>query len=1061
MLMIVFATVQAQDTMPLQFDHLTIEDGLSQSTVNCIYQDRRGFMWFGTQDGLNRYDGYNFKVYRHLPSDSTTLSDNYVWCIYEDSSGGFWVGTFGGGLNYLDRDSDRFTRYKPNPDDPEHSLSFTSARALLEFPRGNLWIGTDRGLCTMNLANREITNYRYQPSIHSSLQEENVLALEAEAPGTLWIGTSVGLNQWNTATGENRHYPGLTLIPAGPFSRHHWVETENGLAQITSAGEMIPIFSPGPQPATQILSLLEDRKGWLWVGTNNGLWRIPDRGHAPAQATLFRHQPDQPGSLGHNFIASLYENRGGTVWVGTREGLNQFNHYTRKFPHIAPLPEQTGGISQLHVLAFEASRRYPGSIWIGTTNGLSRFDPESGRFTVFRNDPADPHSLSSSYILDLYEDAQGYLWIGTRGGGLNRYNPETGHFTRYMPDPDKPGTISSPIVSYIYEDRRGELWIGTSRGGLNRFERESGIFHHIPYEQDSPYATRHSFIFSLLEDRQGNFWVGTAGGGLHLLDRRSGLFRYFSHDPEDPTSLSNSLILSIYEDRQGDIWIATAGRLNRLVALPAGSDSTGPEYQFVQYGKEDGLPNEVIYGILEDRRGYYWVSTNKGLARFRWIDDGMLRGRLEVRSYTVHDGLQSDEFNQNAYYRDSTGRLYFGGINGFNLFDPDSIRDNPHLPEVVITDFRIFNEKVPVGPNSPLREDISRAGEIFLTYRDQVISFEFAALNYARPEKNRYAYMMEGFDADWTESGHRRFATYTNLDPGEYTFRVKASNHDGVWNKRGTTLRITISPPPWKTWWAYSLYFLGIVGSIAGFIRYRLRAQTRRLQAEAEEKMRIEQARREERQRMRKKSAADFHDESGNVLTKISLFVELAKRLLSKRDDLADLQNYLHSIEENTKLLSGGMRDFIWSLDPEKDSLYHALVRLKDFGNGLFEHSEIRFHSENIDPALSRINLSMEQRRSLILIFKEAMNNCLKYSRADHVYFEVSLDDGELSVRLRDDGCGFDLEGAPAGYGLKNMAARAQKIGGLLAIDAAPGKGASVQLRKNLAWETDIPHMRD
>lgn len=1052
----------------IQFDRYSVEEGLSQSSVNFIFQDSRGFMWFCTQDGLNRFDGYTFKIYRHIPGDSTSLSNNYVWCAYEDFRGDIWVGTFGGGLCRLNRSSDTFTRFKPNPENPGNSLNHPSVRSLLAAPAHQLWVATEAGLNMLDLKTGNFTNFKDSPDIPTRLKSHRIYALDTLDSNTLWIGAENSLHKFDVRSlAHLKTYQPDTQssnsIPQEIISLDYhspsgqlWIATNNGLSRLDSKTENIHNYfsdgQPGSLSANNVQTVMVDRAANLWIGGMQGSAILPPP--YDGKFHYYRHNPDDAFSLSNNFVFSIYENRQGDLWIGTRTGLNHYNPGKNKFPMVTQISNDNQSLSGKNVLAFHVSSKYPDEAWVGTNQGLNLYNFTTGKARRFYHEPANPFSISSSYILDICEDSRGNLWIGTRGGGLNRYDRQSDRFYSYRSNPDDPQTIGSDVVSYIYEDLRGQMWIGTSYSGLNRFDSETGKFHRYPYNSDAPNATRHSHIFALHEDKAGNFWVGTATGGLHILDRATDTFSVYMHSPDDPYSLSNDLILSIFESRSGEVWICTAGRLNRVEAYTDSSRGMIKQrHRFIHYGREDGLPNEVIYGMLEDNQGYYWISTNNGLVKFRLLDDGSRKGKLDIRSFTHEDGLQSDEFNHNAFFQDFRGKMYFGGVGGFNHFHPDSILDDPHVPPVVITDFLINNQSVQISSdsNSPLRRDISLAEDIFLGYQDDVISFEFAALHFARPEKNQYAYMMEGFDEDWNYSGNRRFVTYTNLDPGTYNFRVKASNKDELWNETGTTVRIHIAPPPWRTWWAYLLYVCAAIISLTGFMRYRLYTHEQQLRAEANEKDRIAQARREERREVRKKSAADFHDESGNVITKINLFLELAKRSTSSKSDLGSLREYLSAIEDNTKTLSSNMRDFIWSLDPERDTLYDAMVRLKQFGNSMFEHSEMRFTTRGIEKDLANVNLRMDDRRSIVLIFKEAMNNALKYANGSEVTFIVAQTDRHLAIILKDNGDGFSGEQSHDGYGLKNMQARAKKINGDLQIKSHEGSGTTIVFSKEIS----------
>ncbi len=1022
----------------MRFSRITAEQGLSQGTVLCALKDRRGFMWFGTQDGLNRYDGYHFKVYKHKPDDANSLSENWVWAIFEDSSGYLWIGTFGGGACRFDPETETFVTYRHDPENPR-SLSHDTVWSFYESSDGNLWIGANDGLNKLNPETGAFSYYKPSPA------EANVFRIEPGKPGFLWLLTPEGLHRFDVSGATFEHYRtdaadsgslgnvmrNLARGRSGLF----WLGTiDTGVNRFdTRTGRVIRYphnsGAPASSPASNYISAVyEDAFGVVWAGTRkHGLSLLRFDGPDLQQVRHLRHNPSDPTSLSHDYIFSIYESPSGQVWVGTRDGLNRFDRHNRKFTLYQPSPNAPNSLSHKNVLPIFASRKKPGILWVGTYDGLNRLDQKTGHITQYKSDPRNPAgSLTSSYILSLHEDRAGNLWVGTRRGLTKMHFDANGNetFTYYRHDPADDTSLSNDAIHCIFEDRSGVLWIGTGGGGLCRFNSRSGTFTRSQQNEAIPEGLSDPFIFALLEDRYGRFWVGTAAGGLNLLDRVNGTIRHFRHDPSNPASLSNNRVLCLTETRSGDIWVGTAAGLNKLVV------PTTPEkdFSFVQFHESDGLPNEVIYGILEDNAGHLWMSTNRGLAKVTPEVDG-----LKVRTYTAADGLQSDEFNHNSFHKGHDGRMYFGGVNGLNAFHPDSVRDNPYVPPIVITDFKILNETAPFTGTS----------EIVLSYRDYFFSFEFAALNYTFPEKNQYAYMMEGFDEDWIYCGTRRFATYTNLDPGDYTFRVKGSNNDGVWNDKGTSIKVKITPPPWKTWWAYGLYVLAFLGSLAGFVRYKIRSAEREVEAKAA----IERAKIEERERVRRNNSADFHDEAGHMITKITLFLELAKR---KAGVDAGLTEYLNKIEENTKALSSGMRDFIWGLDPEKDSLYDTLQRLKDFGNNLFQHSEIRFQTSGIEPSFKQVDLPMRPRRAILFIFKEAMNNCLKYSRADSAYLKIEFSRTELTISFEDNGIGFEQKEDGEGYGLKNMTARAEKIGACLEIRSVPGTGTLIFLRKIL-----------
>ncbi|OQY48954.1 MAG: hypothetical protein B6242_00740 [Anaerolineaceae bacterium 4572_78] len=495
-----------------------------------------------------------------------------------------------------------------------------------------------------------------------------------------------------------------------------------------------------------------------------------------------------------------------TLWIGTvGGGINKLPSGKERFLHYRHDPQDTNSLSNHQVSAMTLDTN--GTLWIGTNGGgLDKFDRQNNKFTHYTHEPNNPNSLSHDTISAIYQDQAGMLWVGTVLEGLNRFDFTQQQFTHYKHNPNEPNSLSHNNVSTIYQDQAGVLWIGTYGGGLNKFER--GVFipyQHNPYNTDSLGSNDITFIY---EDQTGFLWIGTDGGGLNLFDRETQIFSHYLNDPKNNASLSNNSVLSIFEDSAGMLWIGTNGG-----GLEKFDTST---QMFSHYTMDDGLPNGVIHGILGDEQGNLWLSTNNGLSRFNPQDNSF-------KNFDTKDGLQSDEFRRNAYYQASDGEMFFGGINGFNTFYPDRIQDNPYAPSIIITDFKLFNKSVlpkPGDKNAHLQKNIMVTDHIPLTYRDYVLSFEFVALHFSAPEKNQYAYYMEGFDplGEWNEVGTRRFANYTNLPAGEYTFRVRGSNSDGLWNNEGKAISITVSPPPWMTWWAYTIYAVLAVSVILVYI---------------------------------------------------------------------------------------------------------------------------------------------------------------------------------------------------------------------------------------------------
>ena len=799
--------VGAQRQEP-RFDRITIDDGLSQSSVYAIAQDGLGFMWFGTQDGLNRYDGHSFLVHRHVPGNPSSLSDNNVLSLHADSQGRLWIGTEGGGLNRLDLHTGAIVRYRH---DPARATSLShdwvtsigpagtgglwvgthegvcrmldekgrferlllpsgepacgsQVEALLETRQGDLWVGTSgEGACRLDAETGEWTRFRHDPTDPGSLGGDTVRVLHEDAEGAVWVGNMSGLDRLDPATGRFEHF---RLDPKNPASLSN----------------------------DYVYCLLDDRRGNLWVGTQSGL-NLLDR--STGRFTRHTNDPARPESLGNDYIMSLFEDRSGLLWVGTGSGgLSKLNPRKTQFGHVTAHARRDGPLSSPVVWSIQPDSQ--GNLWIGTENGLNRRPPGSESFVQYLHDPADPTSLSNNNVRAVIEDYTGTIWAGTDGGGLNRFSAVRGGFVRYRHDPRDPRSLSSDQVLALGEDRSGALWVGTRGGGVCRLERDRKGFQCLRSGQGNR-GPSDDIVYDVLEDHRGLIWLGTLGG-LNCFDRETGEFRHFRSNPSDPSSLTNDGVGVVFEDGQGRLWVGTDRGLNRFVEETE---------SFVRYTTAEGLPNDFVYGILQDSQGLLWISTNGGLSRLD-PETGVFR------NFDVQDGLQSNEFNAGAHAVDQAGRLYFGGVNGFNAFSAEGLEANPHPPAVVITAFRAVDEPLPLPRDG---------GQVGLSHTQNQVAFEFAALDYTAPSKNRYAYMLEGVEADWVDAGHRRYASYAHLGGGDYVFRVKAANSDGVWNHEGTAVRFRVTSPPWRSFWAYLGYLLLLVAVVLATVRYKTRAQ--------------------------------------------------------------------------------------------------------------------------------------------------------------------------------------------------------------------------------------------
>ena len=811
-----FGNAVAQDKS-IRFEQLTTNEGLSQSTVNDILQDSRGFLWFATEDGLNRYDGYEFKIYRNDALDLFSISSNQITTIIEDQNNTIWVGTRGGGLNRFDREKEQFIRFNHDIED-ERSISNNYVTDLYEDEFGIILVATQGGLNVLD-PNTNTFSVFSEINENSTLQNAGITSITNDSNNFIWIGTvEDGLYRFDRETGQIRNYTTQNSSISDNWivtlyedrSGTLWVGTQSGgLNRFDGVNDRFTNYISVRNNINSIsnnwvLSMYEDNRGTFWVGTLNGLNTL-DRKTGEFISFM---DLDLPINLSNNSVTSLYEDRSGVFWVGTKNGaLNKFIRSSSvSFTIFQNDPSIGTSISDNNIWAINEDNE--GNIWVGTQGGgLNKLNKSTGGFTSYRHDPDYPMSISDDFINTLFYDSNNNLWVGTING-LNKYDKETGSFVRFKNDKSNVSSLSGDIITTIYEDSGGIIWIGTLNSGLNAYDPSTGEIYRFVHDKKNPNSISHNSIWSIFEDNKGILWVGTHGFGINRYDKVRGTFKVYKNQPENKNSISDNFINVITQDSEGNLWFGTINGLNKF----------NPKTEnFTRYTTKDGLPNNVIYGIIEDYRGHIWLSTNSGITDFD-PQSG------KVRIYDRGDGLPSDEYRFGAFHKSKDGTIYFGGINGMVMFKPDSIRVNPYIPPVVITDFQIFNKEVPISAiDSPLKKSITETDRIELTWKEEVFSFEFAGLHFASPKQNQYQYIMEGFDQEWQEVGNRRFVSYTNLPPGNtYTFRVKASNKDGLWNEEGKSIEVKILPPPWKSWWAFGSYSIFGFGLLMGFVNYQI-----------------------------------------------------------------------------------------------------------------------------------------------------------------------------------------------------------------------------------------------
>jgi ligand-binding sensor domain-containing protein len=795
----------------LRFDHLSVKQGLSQGNVWDIYQDRPGFIWVATEDGLNLFDGYKFTIFRTDPADSFSISANNVDCFAEDKDGRLWIGTQNG-LNLYDRRENRFHRFYHDATDP-FSLSSSDIGHVYVDSQNRIWVATIRGLNLYNAETNRWTRFLHDPDNPSSLPDHDIECVIEDSMNKIWVGSGGGLSLLNE---DGRTFTNFFHDPSNPHSLS----------------------------SNKVRALFEDSERVLWIGTfDGGLNKMH-----PVQKTFthFKYDPSDPGTIGNNYVYNMAESNSGDFWIATDGALNRMDKKKGTFTRMNAIQGDETGLSSdiVSKVMFDKDDR----MWVGTRfGGLNIYDPDKYGFHHFRYNSYEKSCLSNNNVTDFEEDANGNFWVATDGGSLNYYDRKSGTFSNFM------NVFANNKVLAVARDKDGNIWTGMWAGGLNHYDTRTKKVKRYMHDPSNSRSLSDNNVFDILVARDGSVWIATWGRGLNKYDPGTDDFTQFVNDPSNPRTISGSPLSILMEDTSGRIWIGTeqegfdildpktevfthhqAGTAQTMLSGNSvfcfledsrqrywiGTNGSGlnlfdPETNvFKTYRQKDGLPNEGIMGLLEDASGFIWISTNKGVSRFD-------PEKETFKNFTESDGLQSDQFNRWAFKKLSTGELLFGGTNGFNFFDPSAIKDNASPPPVYITDFRLFNKPVPVGEQGILTDHILLTKSLTLRHHQNIFSFEFTALNYRQPEKNMYRYKLEGFDDDWIDAGTERKKEYTNIGPGQYTFRVIASNNDGVWNTEGAALAITIVPPFWKTWWFNSTAGLSIIIGLYGFVRYQ------------------------------------------------------------------------------------------------------------------------------------------------------------------------------------------------------------------------------------------------
>lgn len=993
----------------IKFEHINKADGLSQNTISAITRDKNGFMWFGTRDGLNRYDGYEIKVFRHNINDPHSLSDNHIGAIAQVKNGNIWIGTRGAGISIYHPKTGIFTHKVYDPAN-KNSISHNVIRAIFEDKDGIIWIGTGAGGLNRYDPNTEVfTRYQHDPNNSNSISHNLVYSIYQDRKGIIWIGTEQGLNQFNQSTNI--------------FTRY---QHNNSVLNSLSNNRVRCIF--------------EDTEQNLWVGTHGGGL---NKYHADSKTfSHYTHNPADPYSINNNSVIAINQDNKGNLWLGTwGGGINKFNPRTEKaYIMRAELADRA---SLSHDLVFNIYHDSQGIFWIGTNGGgVNKYDAEKSKFGHHRHSDSNPNSLSDDSVRSIYKDSYNILWVGTRSGGLNHYDPHTHQFTHFKHNPMLPSSISAGTITAIYEDQQRRIWVGTETG-LNLFNRDTLSFKHFTHDESNPNSISDNHIQSIYQDTQGNMWFGTLNHGLSKFNEYSGKYTHYKQDSQNPNSISHNQIMSIIQDSKGDLWIATlGGGLNRFnidtqqfthyrhiktnphsishdtifsvlearkgelwIATARGLNKFHPlTNQFSHYTEENGLPNNSVLGIVEDQEGFLWLSTNEGLSKFD-------TKKNTFRNYSIADGLQSNEFSPRASYVDAEGNIYFGGINGFNAFNPQDIVDDYQRPSVVLTDLELFNRSVAIRPpNAPADEQtfsipmsINYLPELVLTHKQSLVSFEFAALHHSVPMKNRYAYKLEGWDSNWIYTdAKRRFATYTKLDPGTYIFNVKASNKDELWSKQAKKLKIIVKPPPWKTGWAYLLYSLLGFGIIWSFVHSQ------------QQKIQYERSINRKHQQVDRLKDQFLANTSHELRTPLNGIIGLAESLIDGvAGQLSPLaKENLAMVVTSGKRLSNLVNDLLdfSKLKDHKIVLYTKPIDLYNMTNMVLNMSQPLVGNKSlelINQVPTDIDAAEADENRLFQILHNLVGNAIKFTEKGHVIVTAYREKEWLIISINDSGIGI------------------------------------------------------
>ncbi|MEO6548959.1 MAG: two-component regulator propeller domain-containing protein [Ferruginibacter sp.] len=1069
----------------LKFNHLTTADGLSQSSVFAILKDHKGFMWFGTDEGLNKYDGYKFTIYKHDGEKPGSITTNTVRGLLEDAAKNLWV-VSAGGVDKFDRVNESFIHYKCN-----EKVNF---RTIFQDSKKRFWLTSNDGFCLFDPAKSSFKFFRNNQHDSNSLRQNFVYQIGEDNNGDLLICTRYGLTRLNPETFKSVQYvndPANKKSIGGGYIKTVYKDSKKRI-WIGTQGSGISLYNPADDSFTNyqhepnnknsvalndILSFTEAPDGRLWIGTENG--GISVFNYAKNQFETYEYNENDPTSVSGNSIYSLYKDDIGNIWVGTwSAGINFNAFFADKFSLYRKIPGQSNSLTHNIVLA--VSNGPDKNIWIGTDGGgLSRFNPATHQFTNYQNNKNNENSIRNDYVLSIAEKAPGILVLGFHRGGMDYFNVAKSTFTHYPLKALNFNKLTSPSINIVFNDGQQKQWVGSlDNGGVFQYNQKENALINFYQDQKKDFVIKDRTVFVMTETNAGQLWLGT-DKGLDAYDRNTKTFAHYQNEPNNKNSLINNTVYSIKEDPSGNLWIGTSAGLSFFNKITK---------SFTSYTEKDGLPNNNIWSTEQDQSGNIWISTNNGIC---WFNPNS----RTFKNFTISDGLQNNAFKANASCKSANGEMFFGGVDGFNSFHPDSIRYNDFIPPVYFTDFQVFNKSVGIGGTSPLQQSINEAKEVTLSYRQSVFTIEFAALNFTHPEQNKYAYKLDGFDKEWNYVGSKRNATYTNLYPGTYYFKVKGSNNDGIWNEKLTILKIIITPPFWFTWWFVLIATILLVSTAIGFYLFRvniIKKQKLLLERKVgQQTLLLVHSNEEERKARLEAEHARLESETARQQT------WNANEELRKKNKELEQFAYVasHDLQEPLRTTAGFaellLHQYRGKIDQKADKylgfIYDASVRMKVLITDLLDFSKLGNEAKlttvdcnlllqdmlaDIMAAISEAGVNIEYSglpqiiaypTEIKLLFQNLVINAIKFRRKNVApqikiaarqidgYWEFSVNDNGIGIEPQNSERIFDIfqrlntrkEYEGSGIGLSHCKKIVELHNGKIWVESIPGEGST------------------